>query len=88
MANFTWTNAGGGYWSTASNWSHDGIIVVPRPPEFGGDTAFFGDLANSYTVTVSTTVGGSILGAPFIEIDPTGSSGRSAGPRDACHSAS
>ena len=48
MANFTWTNAGGGYWA-ASNWSHDGIIGDFRPPEFGGDTAaFFGDPANSY----------------------------------------
>jgi hypothetical protein len=63
MANFTWTNAAGGDWSTASNWSLGGS-VAPRPPEFGVDTAFFGDLANSYTVTVGTTVGSNILGAP------------------------
>ena len=75
MANFTWTNAAGGDWSTASNWSHNGIIGLPRPPEFGVDTAFFGDLANPYTVTVSTTVGSDILGAPLIEIDPTTSAG-------------
>ena len=35
------------------------------------DTAFFGNLANSYTVTVSTTVGNSLLGSPLIEIDTT-----------------
>ena len=60
MANFTWTNAAGGDWSVASNWSLGGVIPAPRPPG-AGDTAFFGNLANSYTVTVEagTTVGDS-----------------------------
>ena len=68
MANFTWTNAVGGDWSAASNWSIGGI-AAPRPPG-SGDTASLDDLANSYTVTVAagSTVGGSIVG-PFIEID-------------------
>ena len=68
MANFTWTNAAGGDWSAASNWSLGGI-AAPRPPG-SGDTASLDDLANSYTVTVAagSTVGGSIVG-PFIEID-------------------
>ncbi len=70
MAVFTWTNAAGGDWSVASNWSPSGGIVPP-PPESSLDTAIFGDLANSYTVTVNagTTVGGGVTGGPFIEID-------------------
>jgi hypothetical protein len=73
MANFTWTNAAGGDWSVAANWALSVPITPPRPPGSATDTAFFGDLASSYTVTVNagTTVGNSVTGGPFIEIDPT-----------------
>ena len=73
MADFTWTNAAGGDWSVASNWSLGGGIAAPRPPESGLDTATFGDLASSYTVTVNagTTVGDGVTGGPFISIDAT-----------------
>ena len=51
MPNFTWTNAAGGDWGDASNWS-------PRlgAPPGASDAAIFGSLASSYTVTVTTTV--------------------------------
>ncbi len=73
MADFTWTNAAGGDWSDPSNWSLGGGIVPPRTPERATDTANFGDLASSYTVTVNagTTVGDSVTGGPFISIDAT-----------------
>ena len=66
MANFTWTNAGGGDWSDASNWSPS-IIAPPG----AGDNATFNDLATSYTVTVKagTTVGGKL--GTSISIDAT-----------------
>ena len=72
MVNFTWTNPAGGDWSVASNWSLGGI-VPPRPPGTSTDSASFGNLASSYTVTVNagTTVGNSVTGGPFIEIDVT-----------------
>ena len=51
MPNFTWTNAAGGDWGDASNWT-------PRIGASPGDSdaAIFGSLASSYTVTVTTTV--------------------------------
>ena len=66
MANFTWTNAAGGDWSVASNWSPFGVI--PAPPPGNGDNADFGDLASSdYTVTVQAgTKVGWRLDGPFI----------------------
>ena len=56
MTDFSWTNAAGGDWSGAANW-----VIVPGngigpPPPGIGDSASFGDLATSYTVTVSTTI--------------------------------
>ena len=57
MANFTWTNAAGGDWSVASNWSPS----ITAPPGTG-DTAFFGNLTNSYTVTVGA--GSTVEAAP------------------------
>jgi hypothetical protein len=70
MATFTWTNAAGGDWSVASNWTLPVGISPPRPPG-AGDTATFNDLANSYTVTVQAgeTVGG-LLGTS-LSIDAT-----------------
>ena len=67
MANFTWTNAGGGDWSDASNWSPS----ISGPPG-AGDNTTFNDLASSYTVTVKagTTVGNGTAG-PFISISAT-----------------
>jgi Hint domain len=67
MANFTWTNAGGGDWSDASNWSPS-IIGPPG----ARDNTTFNDLASSYTVTVKagTTVGNGTAG-PFISISAT-----------------
>ncbi len=50
MANFTWTNDAGGDWSDASNWSP----LFGAPPGLS-DTAIFGSLASSYSVTVTTT---------------------------------
>ena len=82
MANFTWVNPAGGDWSVASNWALLIPITPPRPPESGVDTAALDDLANSYTVTVGagTTVGNSVLGGPFIEIDATPSAGLTGAP--------
>jgi hypothetical protein len=71
MASFTWTNAAGGDWSVATNWSIPLGVAPPRAPR-AGDVAILDNLANSYTVTVAagTTVGNSTTG-PFIEIDAT-----------------
>jgi hypothetical protein len=55
-AEISWSNASGGNWSTASNWTGD---VVPGPD----DTAFI-TLEGTYTVTLDadTTVEGLIIG--------------------------
>ena len=70
MTDFSWTNAAGGDWSGAANW-----VIVPGngigpPPPGIGDSASFGDLATSYTVTVSTTIGNGTDG-PSISINAT-----------------
>jgi hypothetical protein len=68
MAHFTWTNAAGGDWSNAANWSPS----IFAPPGLN-DTANFNDLANAYTVTVTGTVGISVL-SPSISIDAVSAS--------------
>ena len=51
MANFTWTNAAGGNWSTASNWN-------PAGPPGNGDNIVLQTLGGAYT---------SIDNIPFID---------------------
>ncbi len=53
----------GGDWSDASNWFPSSLT-----PPGTNDTANFDDLANAYTVTVTGTVGISVL-SPSISID-------------------
>ncbi len=73
MTDFSWTNAAGGDWSVAANW-----VLVPGngigpPPPGVGDSASFGALATSYTVTVSATVGNGTFGPSIsINADPNG----------------
>ena len=71
MADFTWTNAAGGDWSVASNWSPS---ILNPPPPGNGDNADFNDLAtglsSGYTVTVQAgTVVAAGLDGVFITID-------------------
>ena len=68
MADFSWTNAAGGDWSVASNWSPS----ILNPPPGNGDGADFADLATGYTVTVAagTMVAAGLDGA-FITVDAT-----------------
>ena len=70
MAEFAWTTTGTGDWSDPSNWAL--VAGIGTPPPGVGDVAIFGNLSNSYTVTVQagSTVGGTITG-PFINIDLT-----------------
>jgi Hint domain len=67
MPTFSWTNPSGGDWSNAANWGG----VIGTPPPGAGDNATFDDLANSYTVTVTGTVGGGADGGPSLSINAT-----------------
>ena len=74
MAEFSWTNALGGNWDAAANWTL--ITGVAPPPPGAGDEAHFGALANNYTVTVNgpqqaadVLVAASATSAPTFVID-------------------